>query len=147
MDPELGKLIVGIVSPVAAAGAVLGAAWLNSHFRRDRDDEEERQPVAEPAAVESPLTIGRELHEYIQRAVSDAVAAATSPLNAKIETYASRDRIMVRYIQRLYWWDEGGRAGDMPRLTYEEQHTLDLDLDRFPGDTQPGPLRDPERYG
>lgn len=83
-----------------------------------------------------------ELNKYIRGIVDEAVEAATGPLQDQITTlrdqlkaYMQKDRIMSRFVQRLYWWDDGGRNGTMPRLTYDEQKALDLDL--FPEDTRP----------
>jgi hypothetical protein len=98
-----------------------------------------------------------EFRKYVDGVVRDAVANATKPLNEQIETqngqiaaqdeqirqrdeliakFSNKDRIMSWFVQRLYWWDDGGRNGAMPRLTYDEQNALDLDL--FPEQTQPG---------
>lgn len=83
-----------------------------------------------------------EFRKYVDGVVQVAVEAATAPLKGEISTlrdqlkaYLQKDRIVSRFVQRLYWWDDGGRNGTMPRLTYDEQKALDLDL--FPEDTRP----------
>lgn len=83
-----------------------------------------------------------EFRKYVDGVVQVAVEAATAPLKGEINTlrdqlkaYLQKDRIVSRFVQRLYWWDDGGRNGTMPRLTYDEQKALDLDL--FPEDTRP----------
>lgn len=83
-----------------------------------------------------------EFRKYVDGVVQAAVETATAPLKGEINTlrdqlkaYLQKDRIVSRFVQRLYWWDDGGRNGTMPRLTYDEQKALDLDL--FPEDTRP----------
>ena len=83
-----------------------------------------------------------ELNKYIREIVEKAVEDATWPLRDQItqlreqlKSYLAKDRIVSRFVQRLYWWDDAGRTGTMPRLTFDEQKALDLDL--FPEDTRP----------
>jgi hypothetical protein len=103
-----------------------------------------------------------EMRKYVDSVVKASVDAATAPLNDQIaardrqiaalneqiraqdlqilkrdeviEKFGAKDRIMSWFVQRLYWWDDRGRTGPMPRLTFDEQNALDLDL--FPEDTR-----------
>lgn len=142
-----------VTSAILGALAILvpaGSGWLVVRARRRHETATE--------TVEG-LEGQRNLNEYIRGVVADAVEQATAPLKAKVEEqdgiiaelrrklegYLQRDRIVSRFIQRLYWWDDGGRHGDMPRLSHDEQQALDLDL--FPEGTlpprqSPGPIID-----
>lgn len=151
MDPELTKLILGIVGPLATGASLVLVARVNAKIRGRRDADgvaAEVVPTPTPApgiptAATNPLDQMREWTEYIPRLVDAAVENATRPLLSRIERYEEHERIFARLIQRLYWWDDGGRPGNMPRLTLEEQRKMGLDLltDRPP--PQPGP----EQYG
>lgn len=137
---DLAQVFLGALGILVPAGG----GWLVVRARRRHE--------ASTETVEG-LEGQKNLNEYIRQVVKEAVEEATAPLKrtiadqdttiadlkSKLEGYLQRDRIVSRFIQRLYWWDDGGRNGTMPRLTYEEQKALDLDL--FPEDTLPPTAR------
>jgi hypothetical protein len=145
MDPEVTKLVVGVATPALAAAGLVGAALVNAWLKREKTDDSFRPEAAAPSAplVTPPpgggLEQSRELTEWVQGLIN----AATRPLHERLDQYQERDKIVSQFMQRLYWWDDSGRRGDMPRLTYEQQRALDLEL--FPEQTQPGrPTADPD---
>jgi hypothetical protein len=127
MDPQLVILLVGVAGPGFTTLGVIAAAIINS--RRNHADEDDQHGTGNPAPPPA-LTVEqtRSWDDYISRLVDAAVESATRPLLRRIEDYEEREVIVARLIQRLYWWDDGGRPGPMPRLTYDEQRKMNLDL-------------------
>lgn len=79
------------------------------------------------------FTANIELNKYIDGVVAAAIApllTEIASLKSGMATVNARElttkNILRRYFQRLLWWDERGRDGDMPMPSPADMATLDL---------------------
>jgi len=107
---------------------VLAAAFLVFVATRKRDKSTDSQ---------ERFTANIELNKYIDEKVTAALAPALAQI-ASLQTAMSvvnareltTKGILRRFFQRLIWWDDMGRAGDMPMPSADDMATLDLtDID------------------
>jgi hypothetical protein len=79
------------------------------------------------------FTANIELNKYIDGVVAAALApllTEIASLKTAMATVNARElttkNILRRFFQRLLWWDERGRDGDMPMPSAADMATLDL---------------------
>lgn len=83
------------------------------------------------------FTANIELNKYIDGKVTAALAPALEKIEALQNAMAivnarelTTKGILRRFFQRLIWWDDMGRVGDMPMPSADDMATLDLaDID------------------
>jgi predicted histidine transporter YuiF (NhaC family) len=119
-----------LIALLALVGTLAG---LVVTFRKGKDDSKNKTEELEANALQAEFSRNLELNKYIDGVVEAAVApfrVEIAALKASMETVMARETIIKniirRWFQRLVWWDEMGRKGDMPMPAATELATLDL---------------------
>lgn len=75
------------------------------------------------------------------RELQDFVKSETDPLHAALEEFRSRElrttRILYGFFQRLFFWEETGRPGPLPRPDADQFEELGIDIQNLMADTRP----------
>lgn len=85
------------------------------------------------AAAQAAFAANIELNKYIDGRVEAALKEPLEQikqLEERVELLTTRERttkdILRRWVQRLLWWNDRGRVGDMPMPSQADMATLDL---------------------
>ena len=119
-----------IIALLALVGTLAG---LVVTFRKGKDDSKNKSEELEATALQAEFSRNLELNKYIDGVVEAAVApfrVEIADLRASMKAVMDRESIIKniirRFFQRLLWWDERGRVGDMPMPSVADMATLDL---------------------
>ncbi len=112
------------VAPTLAAAAVIVASYFG--FRGTRGT---NKVASESARFDDNLALA----EYVDKRIAAAIAPLQTELGKVREALAAvqlRERslkdIVRRWFQRLTFWDDNGRAGEMPVPSPEDMRILEL---------------------
>lgn len=123
------------MQPLLVAAAAIIAALFSWFGVRGSNKNKDKELEAERA--KASLAGNIELTKYVREQVAEAVKNATAGLRDEIDGLRSelqkviqRERdtkaIIRRWFQRLVWWNERGRVGDMPMPAANDMHLLEL---------------------
>lgn len=119
-----------IIAGLALVGTLAG---LVVTFRKGKDDSKNKTEELNANALQAEFTRNLELNKYIDGVVEAAVApfrVEIAALKSSMEAVMARESIIKniirRWFQRLVWWDDMGRKGDMPMPSTADMATLDL---------------------
>jgi len=119
-----------IIAGLALVGTLAG---LVVTFRKGKDDSKNKTEELNANALQAEFARNLELNKYIDGVVEAAVApfrVEIAALKSSMEAVMARESIIKniirRWFQRLVWWDDMGRKGDMPMPSTADMATLDL---------------------
>ena len=131
MDGGVIIAIIGAIAAVTSAAFVLVKGL--GENKNTRAASEAAGKAASAAAAKAQFEANIELNKYIDGRVEAALEEPLkqiAELQDRVELLTTRERttkdILRRWVQRLFFWDERGRKGDMPMPSVADMATLDL---------------------
>lgn len=111
--------------------SILGTVYIGRGTNKNRNKEVEAE------RAKAALAGNIELTKYVREQVAEAVTSATKGLREEIDSLRAELRLVIqrerdtkaiirRWFQRIVWWNERGRIGDMPMPSADDMQRLDL---------------------
>lgn len=124
MSEGIWIAIIGGIVTIAGGAFVLIRALRNS-----KTTEQVNAAAAAQAAFAANIALNKYIDEKVEAALKEPLAQIAT-LEQRVELLTTRERttkdILRRWVQRLLWWDERGRRGEMPMPSPADMATLDL---------------------
>lgn len=131
MSDALIVALIGGAVAVLTAGFVLIKGLGENRTAKSAAAAAARSAAA--AAAQAQFEANLELNKYIDGRVEAALKEPLeqiAQLEQRVELLTTRERttkdILRRWVQRLLWWNERGRKGEMPMPSQDDMATLDL---------------------